>query len=371
MRSVVHNFILEKNCINSGSESMALRCAYLLSGEVLSTGCSYGTVCYDEYMRSGDIEMKVRALEIYEPQIFSENWDSADNVISMLKVIKKTKHPQPQQIILHKKLEKAIAQLWEHTHIENLNKMMKSGLPQLAPLVNDDDFVVLPVHTKETEQDDKYFFPMSKIFNLDFEEDENIDLFFLPFEFTLNLFMEKMPAELKPRFMETVLVLPNLNALTTDELKAVKAALQSETAPLHLKMDEWIQACATRSEKETRAVFENEIKPLTTAIQQKLDENPVIKHIDSLYGGDKPRVEVVMGEAPLQLVWEFYNTQGTIPEQTWKILEAMNSNGSITATRIAFMANKAATGWDKTLESPAKTVEAEVVAPVRKTLDID
>ncbi|MGE0638333.1 MAG: hypothetical protein AB7G44_16580 [Bacteroidia bacterium] len=371
MRSVIHNYQVNKQSINLGSESLALRCAYVLSDAVLSTGTSYAFICYDHYFRSMSPENKIRAMEAQSPEEFAKlGAGTADQMINMLKLHKKVKHPVPGQIIAFKKLEKSINTLWEFDHQENLARMMLTGMPQLEPLMKDENFLVLSVHSVQSELNDKYFYPCSKIMNLDFEEDDAIDLFFLPMEFITYVETQSIPRSHKPFFTEHLFMFPNVNSLSSEELKAVRSSLSSETAPFRSKVDEWVKACAKDSPGQTRNFFDKEIKPLAATIQQKMEQNQLLQYVDKHYENEKPRIEVVGGEVCLSVIWAFYHALGIIPDETWKMLEALNTTEKAGERRVPVLINKMKKE-SKGFFSKLKELKEEIVLPTRKTLDID
>jgi len=371
MRSVIHNYIHNNKNISGGSESVALRSAFLLSEQVLSTGCSYGTICYDEFMRGMSPEVKLRVIQENDTDDFKDLGGSPEFALNVLKAHKKIKHPTPAQIISYKKIEKTIDKLWEFGHLENLNKLQMLGMPQLAPLVNDNTFVILSVDYSDSELDDEYFYPTSKILTLDFEDDKEIDLFFLPMEFMFYADTQSLKRHSKPFYFRQLLSFPNINVLNVEELKAIKSNFSAETKIIHGRVDEWVKACATQSERETRNFFDREIQPLFPAIQKKIDTDTILQHVDSHYVDDKPRVEVMGGEVPLSLIWDFYSFTGILPEATLARLEEMNKLVKMGEKRVPVLANRGH-GGIKNLKAKMKEMKKEeFVMPSRKIMDID
>jgi len=246
-----------------------------------------------------------------------------------------------------------------------------TGMPQLEPLIDKDTFILLAVHSSKAELEDKDFYPTSKILTLDFEDDKEIDLFFLPMEFMLYVDTQSLKRHSKPFYFRQLLSFPNINVLNVEELKAIKANISPETKVLHGRVDEWVKACATQSERETRNFFEREIQPLFPAIQKKIDTDTILQHVNSHYVDDKPRVDVMGGEVPLSLIWDFYSFIGNLSEETLARLEELNKLSEIGKRRVPVLANRGH-GDLKNLKAKMKEIkQEEFVMPSRKIMDID
>ncbi|MCG3167932.1 MAG: hypothetical protein POELPBGB_03732 [Bacteroidia bacterium] len=357
--------------INGRSESMALRSAYLLGDGVCSAGNSYGTITYDSFFKTMRIEDKVRHIEKRSPDEFKSMGVSAEQFIQMLKLHKKLKHPTPQQIIAHKKMVNALETLWKLDHQDALNRMMTTGLPQLAPLTETDELNMLGADNNNPERDDFDSFPLSKSLTLDFGENANNDIFFLTLEFMVDLFQQKLPVDRKPFFVEQVFTFPNLNVLNVDELRTVKANVKKEADPFRQKVNEWIKACNEKSPEQSRNLFYNELLPLTKPLNQKLEQDPILQHTGRLYT-QKVEGYVVMGEMPLLTVWAFFLFNGVIPEATRKVLEEYSQKPEYQNRRVPFLANKfTENANDLTTEITTPEDNTTPPLPTRKTLDID
>jgi len=114
--------------------------------------------------------------------------------------------------------------------------------------------------------------------------------------------------------------------LSIGELKILRSILEQLTIPFNEAIDQWADMFMANKEASARIdFFSKNIIPLSPSIQKVIDENETLKYASKR---DKDIVvEVWLGEAPLPIIWEYYNYYELISEASYlKLLKSLKEN---------------------------------------------
>lgn len=371
MNAIVFNFMNSDSLIAS-SEALALRSAYILCEVVTTAGTSNSAFFYEDAMKKASLEMKVTIIENRWSEAFQRIGASGNEVLNLIKLHKKIKHPQPQQIITFKKIEKIINDIWKE-EISTATKRLKDiGLLSLKELFEKNEMGVLNVDVQDAELEREDCMPASKILSLDLGDDAQESMFFLPFEFAVDLIQDKLLPDQKPLYLEKAFVFPNINLLSVEELRLVKNDINADAKPFQTKVKEWITSCATSPPDTSRKFFYDEVMPLTHNIKNKLEQNSILTHISSLYT-EKLYVDVLIGEVPMLAIWSYYTMLNIIPQSTIDVLGKLSDEKAFMEKRVPVLINKVGPHTDILAGKFGKNYGQTETPPLpsRKTLDID
>ena len=369
MHSIVFNYQNGTGIILN-SESLTLRCAYLISDFLATAGTSFKSILYDSIFSRARLELKVKIIETRLEEEFKVIGATAEQVIWFIKQHKKLKHPTPSEILIYKKLEKNIESIWKIYHEATLRKLNNTGLPQLEPLLLEQEMGVICVSEENAELEAHDSYPVSKILTLTFGDRADNDILFLTLEFFEEAFYDHLTDKQKPLYLETVFSFPNLNALNIEELRAVKANISKETEPFHKMVNEWVQTCTDKTPEESRHFFYSELLPVTQSINQSIQLDPILKHTYNKMLSNVT-AEILMGEIPITTVWDFFNHYKILPEETQIKLEEFKADETYINKRIPVLFTKKVRALDPPETEDQTTEEFIMPLPARKTLDID
>ncbi len=370
MHSIVFNY--DKNSgIIGNSESLTLRCAYIISDFLATAGTSFKSILYDSIFSRVKLEMKVKIIESRLDEELKILGATGEQMIWFIKQHKKLKHPTPQEIILYKKLEKNIESIWKIHHESMLKKLNNTGLPQLEPFLLYQEMGVICVSEEDAELEAPDSYPISKILTLSFGERADNDILFLTIEFFNEKFYSQLTDNQKPLYLEPVFTFPNLNALNIEELKAVKSNISKTAQPFHEKVNEWIQSCMDKTPEESRDFFYNDILPVAKLMNDAIALDPILKHTYNKLLSNAS-ANVLMGEVPISTVWDFFHHFKVIPPESKKKLDKLRTDEAYINKRIPVLFTKKIPALDdlETNEDESAN-DSNMPISTRKTLDID
>jgi len=301
-----------------------------------------------------------------------------DEYLADMKNINKIKHKPPKLIILLKRIEKEIDEMFIEFKEWMLQKLMADGLPQLEPLMNANEIIAQVMNMNDPEKHEEgRCVAASKLLTLSVEKPDEYELclFFLPPEFlkseeVLNWNIltssDKKAADPSSIYLEHCFTLPNVNMLTAAELKAVKEQLHSDAQPFLQHADEWLKlSYSTETESGTHDFFIKNLLPATRPINDSIAKNELLKYCSS-GGVSSGSMEIFLGEMPVQEIWKVYKHFGVIKEDTWaKLMECkeeprFKKRWPVMAMNIP---------WHPTVQQQGK--EQAQVLPVKKSISID
>jgi hypothetical protein len=253
---------------------------------------------------------------------------SINTAIENVKESSKLKNRSSQQIIATTKLKKNLEVIFD-TRIEQFNLMLddKFDIERLKPLINENTFYFYS--TLETDSKNSYVVSVSipEILRLQLPDPEKGNpLFFLNIEYLggekildFNIFSANDPAaENKDNFYGVdSFTFPILEMLSSYELIAVRNQLEEPTREFREKMEEWASICYENPNTNLGlAFFKKHLQQLLSSYENKAYESPIINNALGLTN-KKSITQIIIGEAPIQKIWEIYKISNTITDEVY------------------------------------------------------
>jgi hypothetical protein len=169
-------------------------------------------------------------------------------------------------------------------------------------------------------------------------------------------------------FLVKAFELPNLNILTTQELKSLQKQLPYQITDFQQTVDEWAKECYKGNASK---IFTETLEPLFAATSNALDNNDILQHCNNVHFG-KARTTVFMGAVSPLDIWTFYCNEGQLTIEEKQELEADYSSGSNYFVPIMFFAKNA------DIYQPIVVEDAEVsdkiiddIVSAKKNINVD
>ena len=118
---------------------------------------------------------------------------------------------------------------------------------------------------------------------------------------------------------------------------------------------------------KTKPFLKKKILPAAAALQKSIDSNELLSHYKNLQDNEVV-IEIIAGEIPVSMLWEFFKHYSVINEETNAVLlkekeKAPSFPQRLPVLLVRLPGNSEAPATDKK--------EMEDVAPVKKSISID
>jgi len=377
MKSIVFN--------NKGSrihqllESACIRSSYLIADRVVGAGTSAQDIWFDELFKKADTIGKLVVIEGYYQRTDSP-MPEVDKVIAAFKQMRKIKHPNPQQIIARKNMEKVIDTMFKQVVNEMTELVARTGLMELATLADGEILGFYWMQREDMEKEGDELLPASKLLSLQLPDpEEGPELFFLSAEFMLAEFTgkgtvyyahEPEAANTENCWIHKCFTLPNINLLKAVELKAVREQLMTPGAEFRKQCDSWIKGAGERNGEESIALFQKNILPHAASLQAAILQNEVLRHCSSLQNHEA-KMDLYIGEVPLPVLWNYFEHYNVIQEPTRKKLNELLETDKGLNRRIPVIIPGRVYANEATSTGAAAKEELPEVKPVKKSISVD
>ena len=380
MRAVVYN--KEGSTIGLSSDSLTVRCAFLLGEEITIMGDVYYFIDFENWMNVSKIDMKLIA--VYQMQLMLGETPPIPYTEQqqILKSFRKIKHVSGEGINIFKNWEKGIENLFVALKKEVAEMLEKNGTIQLKPLLKSKFlFAVTSNHVNPEERDKKnYLTPVSEMLTLEETFQKDLDeasmdispVFFLPPEFICDVkIVFKTPdifndlVQPKAFYSQTLISFPNLNYATAQELLNLRNSISLFSVSFHSVINQWIKK-VKECDSEAQNFFSSNVIPVCKIMQEKIDSLELIEYL-KLIDEKKGIIEITAGECLFNEIWIFFDSVKAIPEKTKPVLELFKKKDKKYTSRQPFFACNYRSG----ISRKEVIIEREGFLSSKKYLNLD
>ena len=354
-------------------EAFATRTGYLLGDITVNAGSTETMIIGDFNIAYLSFKEKIEILE--KTASNEEQREVIEISKRILKEHNKIKHKTSQQIAAFKKLEHLLGQLCNQVINDYWDQVKKTGLLELRHLADDKAFGFYTINTN-AEDSSGYNVPASELLQLLNSEEEGPEMFLLQQEFFRDEFFENLPhitfeteaEDLDKACYNYCFTLPNINLLSAAELKLVRKQLSNAGALFRANTDEWMRQCYSSKDVSKRIdYFNTHVLCAAQTLQQAIEQNEILQHCSRLQYHSM-KVDVLMGEIPIYLLWEFYKEFNVITAPTWEKLNAVKEEGLLKNKRWPFMVLGFSNNEEKDKTLPELQTE---IGSVKKSILVD
>lgn len=359
----------------------AITIGYLLNFNVISVGMSYKLYSLEEDSEFFSFESKMRLLaDMLED---SELNETILNGIKCTKDYLKTKNKTVQQIVAYKNLKDTLLKIYK-TNTEILFKTLNitHGFESFRKILTKDNYY-FNSHWGGNDKTHSTTFAMKKILQLDFPQSENESSLFIINDFINSeeeinafLFYSSINNEAKKTnevYLEELCSFPEVYEMSVTELKKAKNQLEEPTKILLNSINQWAYLCHQNpSTTKGLTYFKKEIKPLLATAKNLCYESTIIKN----HFKKEPlnTIQIFIGEAPLEKIWDIYFAAGIIREVSFQKLVALKKEQNPKHKGrypIIYIKNLNSEAIKKNKSESETVPEENTVVSVRKTISID
>lgn len=304
----------------------SVKIAYLLNLKFASVGIDETAYFLIEFAEQMNLIDKVDRLIMHNTD-FPKQIETLTEIKQFLIKYPKLKGKSSKQIVAYNKLKKNLELDFtdlldsNYTKIQNLYQ-----LPFLKELIDDVNFYFyyskdFNLKVKSTHSD-----LLQEILQLNLPDSENgHPLFFLSNYYLdgdemeidfLNSYDKK--AEDKNNFYgEVSYTFPLMDSLSSNELILTRKNLEKTTVEFRAKINEWASICyANPNTNLGLDYFKKELQPFLKSTQNEILENPLLQNTSSLTN-KKLESQIIIGEAPIEKIWELYLDSKTIDQDVF------------------------------------------------------
>ena len=306
-------------------EAVTLKAGYLLSREVYSAGSTSYEIFFKESMTDTPLMKQISLLETWHNDD-SEKVETLQKARMIFKESARVKYKASGHIATLRKIEKMIGDLWMESLEQYEEYMYNAGFAALKELAEEG---LLKTYTIDLNpEDSKSHVTASNLMQRllpNIKEDEEPEIFFAGAEFMKDY--RQLPkhntADANALFLHHCFTLPNINALSSSELKTVQKQLQQASTLFTQYTDEWIDMCYFNDDITDRTLFfKNKIVPAAAQLQKAVYDNEILRLYSRLQN-DTVKLNVWMGEVPVWQLWSYYKQHDVIKDITWSKLQKL------------------------------------------------
>ena len=318
---------------NSSFLALAHRIGYVFTSRVILTGYYGDAYCFYNAKNNPSDHVKWRMVQL------AAGADDKQKMVEMeilMKTLKQVKHKRRDQIMMLKKLDKDLTAFFDKGRKEMSKPFYEKGFMQLDDSMISQHFFGFPALNSKSPEDmgpDPHSTRVSDIFtfsNGPQRQNVNYIIFLLSADFMRHPMVKDIKVPLATdavagdinTYLQPVFSLPDILSFSTLELQVLRKDMAPAGADLGGVMDEW---CTMFEDVESANVakweyFTNHVIPAAAPVQQAIDQNELLRQTGPLAAANN-RIQILIGELPVSLVWEYYREMKVIPPQTWEVLQ--------------------------------------------------
>ncbi len=373
------------------SDSQLMRVDFILS-KILISATEMGNflIQYEQaFEEDKSLEFKVGVIKTHESMFEVDLSGTMSTTLVLYNRINRQKHKKGSDIIMLKKLDKEISNLYKIVGEMMQKNHEKFGFIQLRPLADIGKIGSLRTNTSQHEGNstNTEYINVSDVIKFiidkwepEWEEKtrENViknygeTLVTLSTEFfNFNDWNAPEPTSINDNSsssnftLDLLLEVPSLITLSAAELELIKEEINETLEPFNQALDTWI-ALTNKQDPEANNYFINNVLPLKENLQNTLKTNQTLEHLSNILVFKTP-VKIYFGTIPLFLLLQYYTYQNIITQPTIDLMENYMNENSINNNLVPFMAIHF-----NEIEHFEKVDEATTnVFPTKKSIAID
>ena len=376
MRWLVLN-VLGDNLLTFGYKA-SIRIAYILNINVVSANIGKAIYLLEEESKDFTFESKMRfLLDITKS---SPDYELYKKGVDTFKGLSKIKNKNAQIIVGINKIKSSLLVFFEGESQRIFNAFEEQyGIRTFNKLLNDDHFYYYYSGIEKDLKIDPKILTNTKIFQLLLPDSEKgMPLFFITFQdiennkilpFAFHKSESKEAEMLDNFYADESCVFPFLNAFTDIELNIARTQLNEPAREFREKIEQWAKVCYDNpNSNKGLEFFRKNIKNWLPSTKNLPLESAVLQN-SAATSFNQFQSQLLIGEAPIEKIWELYLKSKTINQDTYDALvTAKKEQPAKFEGRWPVILYECLEKNHDFINKPA--VETEIIS-VRKTISLD
>lgn len=326
--------------LSYASASVMLRFAYLFAKCAISMGDAETGMGYEIWVDKLTLKQKLAYLEsAVSKQDDGEMLETISGASGVIKAYNSIKHKTPQQMIVFRKFEQNLHELFISEVKPIKDHLIASGLTVFPQLHDGKSLAYFRVNAGNAEtRQQEYEVTASEVLTDGYTAEEAFGTpeFGCVFFLSPHFFDEEFSKQYKlvsayskeaenpcNVYLEEIFALPNVNSLKAEELKKIKTQLGAFAEEFLGESEQFSEQCYKNDGPAKRInLFTEKVLPLAKAYRQHIEQNEMLQLCQRIHLNTLPAT-VMMGEIPIVLLWQFYRYMNLIKDETWSVLEPL------------------------------------------------
>ena len=334
MKLIVFNPITS-TCSKMGYAT-SIRIAYLLNGYAVTAGINEATYMTPEGAKQFTFEMRIKYLiSCHKNRVEHASFVEAEK---SLKVFNSTKNKSSQYIVMVTKLKNKINQLFEAYFDDQYNALDRMfALKPMRELINPNRFYFYHLTEADAILDDQTITPVLDLMQLILPDPERENpIFFINIneeagdllEFKINPPNSQEAEDPEYFYWQNSFVFPRITSLSANEITGARIQMEEQTAEFCEKLDQWASICYKDPQSNAGLEFFREnLNDLLPSLKDKALQTQILKTASEL-SSKKSQSEIIIGQAPIDLIWQIYRDTKCISEEQYDQLTIIREEQS-------------------------------------------
>ncbi len=307
--------------------SLGIRIGYVFSENVIINGLIFEilSILNSNFSTS-------RKISFIKKHGLLEEAKAVSHAEEAIRTLGKQKHKSSQAIVLLRKIEKGIDDVFKQLCKALENKVYALGHLQITKevlLQGGISFLTVADDEYEKKEEDEKIAYMSELLALDVEDKDgqNIAILlsdeFLQYEPVKNQMQNtnKDAYNTNDIILHHCFTIPNIISLTMAEMQLLRRKVMDVGASFNADANQWIGMFydAEVSPEERLLFLKEEVAEKAKEIQNTLDENPIL-HAFNQNKSQSTMLHIHLGEAPFSLLLDYYKHYNMLTEKTMEVL---------------------------------------------------
>ncbi|WP_432671431.1 hypothetical protein [Flavobacterium sp. SM2513] len=273
------------------------------------------------------IESKIDFIVRDSLQNDPENHETFLEIQCIIKDFGKSRNKSSKQIIAFNLMKKRIESIHENVVARAYLKMeVMYNIPTLKALIDNKNFKIFDHANFNTEREYLKSEMITDILQLKLPDlDTDYSLFFLSDFHRERKIMEidflnpqDIHAKDKTTFYgETSYTFPPFDGLSSTELIAIRTSLDTTTEEFRKRIEAWASICYTNPNTNLGLdYFIKKVQPYLQSTKNDILENPLLQNT-SILTNKNLESQIIIGEAPIEKIWELYLISNTITQKIY------------------------------------------------------
>jgi len=245
--------------------------------------------------------------------------------------LSKIKNKSSKEVVNYQTLKKMISKLYA-SYAMTLYNGNAWGMKTMKDLLDGDRLYFYHLEARNALKEDAVITDAVSLLGLDLPDPEKgVPLFFINLNTEDDYVVEIDMIGCEDKFAENLsnfygmesFVFPLTNALTSNETKLGRDQLEGVTAEFREKVEEWAGVCyANPNSNVGLAHFRKHLQGFLPGLRDRAEESPIVRNVAGLTG-HRNQGRMIVGEAPIQRIWEIYLESDTISVAEYQMLLRM------------------------------------------------